>query len=97
MDKITEFLKWFFDGFGTQAFFFIVGLCGIGGFIWFRRNKSKQVQKGGDSSEQEQIFTIDSSAPAKCNKEKENNVVIQKQVAGNNTKQTQIGVIKHGN
>lgn len=96
MDNITEFFKWFFDGFGTQAFFFIVGLCGIGGFIWFRRNKSKQVQKGGDSSEQEQVFTIDSSGLTERSKKKEKNVVIQKQTAGNNSKQTQIGVIKHG-
>jgi hypothetical protein len=61
-----------------------------------KHTRFKQIQKGRDSSEQEQIFTIDSSASAKCNKEKENNVVIQKQVAGNNSMQTQIGVIKHG-
>jgi len=61
-----------------------------------KHTKFKQIQKGKDSSELEQIYKKDSSDLPESNSEDEVSVVVQKQVAGNNSKLTQIGVIKHG-
>lgn len=61
-----------------------------------KRTKFKQIQKGNDYSEFEQTYFVDSNSSSE-HKDEEDTIVVQKQVAGNNSKLKQIGGIKHGN
>lgn len=97
MEKVIETLKWLFDGIGTEAIGIAIGLiipCGVGVIIWRRCTKSRMIQKAGDSSEQKQILIIDSDSPSEHKNEQEKNVVVLKQIAGDNSKQTQIREIR---
>ncbi len=90
-----EWIKWVFSGIGTWL------LSAFGKALHRdtddnrggKRIRFKQIQKGGNSSELEQIYTINSSQTAEHNEE-EDTIVVQKQIAGSNSKQIQIGVIK---
>lgn len=53
-------LKWIFDGIGTAAVTFILGLL-VGGTAGYKiaiRKTIKQIQKAGDNSSQSQIGEI---------------------------------------
>ena len=55
-----EWVKWIFDGIGSQIVGLIVGAL-LGGLIGYRigiKNKIKQKQKGRDNSKQIQIGSI---------------------------------------
>lgn len=55
-----ENIKWIFDGIGTEIVSLLCGLLigGLGGYKIGIKNKIKQIQKGGDNSNQSQIGTI---------------------------------------
>ena len=92
-----EWIKCIFSGIGTwllSAFLKILPR-GKGEKQDGKHTRFKQIQKGRDSSEQEQIYSIESGVFSEHVAEEDTNVV-QKQIAGNNSKQTQIGVIKNG-
>lgn len=53
-------IKWIFDGIGTAAVTFILGLL-VGGTAVYKitiRKTTKQIQKAGDNSSQSQIGQI---------------------------------------
>ena len=90
---MPEWIKWFFDGLGSQLIGLAIGsiLGGITGFhIGKHKSKFIQQQDGGIESEQYQ----NGSSQHKNNNDKSEDVVVsftQKQTAGNKSKQTQIG------
>jgi hypothetical protein len=92
---MPEWVNWFFDGLGTEIISVIIGVAG-GGLIGYRIGKRKskfiQTQETGSGSEQYQkgkvVFqsTIDG-----LKSQDSTSSFLQKQKAGDNSKQTQIG------
>ena len=95
---MPEWIKWVFDGIGTELLTGIIGLLvgGVGGFAIGRRTKSKQIQKSEDSSKQKQSFEIDNEDETTSRRKQETSSIVQKQKAGNNSEQIQTGSVKHG-
>lgn len=70
-----------FDGWGTELISILIGLCLTGVGIWFyKKGRVSQKQKAGNHAKQKQ--------EVKNGDEKK---VRQKQVAGDDSEQTQIG------
>ena len=94
---MPEWIKWVFDGIGTEIIVGIIGLVvgGVGGFAIGRHTRSKQKQKAGKSSKQKQAFTVDDVADANCKRMQVTNTVIQEQKAKDNSEQVQTGRVKH--
>lgn len=95
---MAEWIKWVFDGIGTEILISIVSLFigGVGGYAIGKRSVGKQAQKAGDSSEQKQAFSVDNGGANNSNRSRETSSIVQKQEAGNNSKQVQTGSVKHG-
>ena len=95
---MAEWFKWVFDGIGTEIISSIIGLVvgGIGGFAIGKRTKSRQIQTAGDSSKQKQSFSVDNGDADTSKKNQETSTIVQKQKAGNNSEQVQMGSVKHG-
>ena len=95
---MPEWIKWVFEGIGTEIIAAIIGLVvgGIGGFTIGKHTKSKQTQKAGDSAKQKQSFTVDNGDITNSKRSQETTTIIQKQEAGNNSEQVQTGSVKHG-
>ena len=98
MNGIGESIKWIFDGIGTAIVSSIIGLV-VGGFIGYCvciRVSSKQKQRAGDNSNQEQIVTINDSTIIN---NKKNTIretrSSQIQNAGDNSDQIQIGELNN--
>lgn len=97
-------MDWFFDGLGTQiiskVITFIIGVFG-GGLIGYKvgiyKNSGKQKQKAKDDAKQNQKFAFDSISIDSNNENfrKNKTSLNQKQYAGNNAEQIQIGDSKH--
>ena len=89
---MPDWIKWFFDGLGTELLSLVIGAL-LGGVVGFRIGKSKrkfvQQQDGGSESEQYQR----GSSKYETNRKAEDVTAsfTQKQTAGNNSKQVQIG------
>lgn len=89
---MPDWIKWFFDGLGTELLSLVIGAL-LGGVVGFRIGKSKrkfvQQQDGGSESEQYQR----GSSKHETNRKAEDVTAsfTQKQTAGNNSKQVQIG------
>ena len=96
-DNMQDWIKWVFDGIGTEVISGIIGLLigGIGGFVIGRHTTSKQTQKAGDSTKQKQSFVIDNGREANSKRTQETNMIVQKQKAGNNSEQIQTGRVKN--
>lgn len=89
---MPEWIKWLFDGIGTELLSLIIGLL-FGGFTGYKigiRNKSKQTQKAGDNAHQTQSFNIEVQGSGK-DTGKQVTKVVQTQEAGKNANQTQVG------
>lgn len=81
--------EWLFDGLGTAV---ISAICGLISYKAAVKKASKQTQRAGDESKQEQKLTV-------TNREGEKGVqstIRQKQKAGDNSEQVQCGEIKNG-
>ncbi|MCM1024250.1 MAG: hypothetical protein NC395_09350 [Prevotella sp.] len=90
---MPEWIQWVFSGLGTELVSLAIGAI-LGGIVGVRIGKHKrklhQIQKAGKESEQYQKGTL----RKKINNEKSEDVIssfTQKQIAGDNSKQTQIG------
>lgn len=90
---MPEWIQWVFDGLGTELVSLAIGGI-LGGIVGFRIGKHKrkmhQVQEAGIESEQYQKGTF----RKKSNDAESKDVIsslTQKQKAGDNSKQTQIG------
>jgi hypothetical protein len=72
----------FFDGLGTELISILIGLCVAGGgcFWYYKNGKVSQKQKAGKNAKQRQ----DVKSPDKKN-------MSQRQEAGDDSEQTQIG------
>ena len=94
---MPEWVKWLFDGIGTEIIAGIVGLLigGVGGFAIGKNTTSKPTQKAGDSSKQKQFFTVDYESDVNSKSKQETNTIIQRQKAKNNSEQIQAGRVKH--
>ncbi len=54
--NVSEFVKWFFDGFGTFLVGLLVGGAGVAGlFLVVKKTRVRQSQKAGDNARQIQI------------------------------------------
>ena len=92
---MIEWIKWFFDGLGTE----LISLAGgaiIGGIIGFRvgRRTTKFTQTQETGVESEQYQKGKSAQKSHGHKAKDKDIVetfIQRQKAGDRSKQTQIG------
>ena len=92
---MPEWIKWFFDGLGTEVISVIIGAVG-GGLIGYRIGKRKskfiQTQEAGSGTEQYQKGKLVSKS---INDDKipedSKSSFRQTQTAGDNSKQTQIG------
>jgi lipopolysaccharide/colanic/teichoic acid biosynthesis glycosyltransferase len=74
-------IKTIFDGWGTELISIIIGiLIAGGGFVLFKKGRIRQKQKASSYTKQNQMV--------KDSSEKD---VSQKQEAGDNSEQTQIG------
>lgn len=95
---MPEWIKWVFDGIGTELLTGIIGLLvgGVGGFALGRRTKSRQTQNAEDSAKQKQSFKIDNGDETIRTRKQETNTIVQKQKAGNNSEQIQTGCMKNG-
>lgn len=92
---MSEWVKWFFDGLGTEILSLIIGAVG-GGLIGFRIGKRKskftQAQESGSGSEQYQKGkSVSKSKNGGINLQISKSSFSQTQKAGDNSKQTQIG------
>lgn len=92
---MPDWVKWFFDGLGTEIISVIIGAVG-GGLIGFRIGKRKskfiQTQEAGSHSEQYQKGKSVSKYENDGDKTRDSKSSFrQKQKAGDNSKQTQIG------
>lgn len=87
---MLNWIKWIFDGIGTE----LVSLV-IGGVVGFKIGKHKgrliQEQKAGSSAEQFQQGSNRRKQNAQVSNMDTISMVKQKQTAGNNAKQTQVG------
>ena len=89
-----------FDGIGTQLIcgFFGLLIGGVGGYFLGVFRSINQKQKAGDGARQKQSAVIgvesDFEGKKKSNRIIES-VVVQKQCAGDNSSQTQVGEIKN--
>lgn len=94
---MPEWIKWAFDGIGTEIISLFFGLIigGISGYAIGKNTKSTQTQSAGNNAKQKQVFTVDNGSD-NSKKYMENNTIQQAQTAGDNAVQTQIGGVKHG-
>lgn len=92
---MPEWIKWFFDGLGTELISLIIGatIGGVSGFhIGKKKQKFSQLQEAGSESEQYQKGDLYKNSS--IHNEKTHDLktkFTQKQKAGNNSKQIQIG------
>lgn len=95
---MPEWIKWVFEGIGTEIIAAIIGLIvgGVGGFTIGKHTKSKQKQTAGDYSTQKQSLSDDNGVAVNSKRINETSSIVQEQKAGNNSEQIQIGSIKHG-
>lgn len=92
---MPEWVKWLFDGLGTEIIILIIGAIG-GGLIGFRIGKRKskfmQTQEAGVGSEQYQKGMSVSVSQNEAEKGQDAKLSFrQEQKAGDNSKQLQIG------
>ena len=92
---MPEWVKWLFDGLGTEIISIIIGAVS-GGLIGFRIGKRKskfiQTQEAGSGSEQYQKGRFVSKSKNYGKKAQDSKSSFhQTQKAGDNSKQTQIG------
>jgi len=92
---MPEWVKWFFDGLGTEIISVIIGVVG-GGLIGYRIGKRKikfiQTQGAGSGSEQYQKGNLVSKSNIDDKKSQDSKSSFrQTQKSGENSKQTQIG------
>ena len=74
-------IKTIFDGWGTELISILIGLCLTGVGIWFyKKGRVCQKQIAGNHAKQKQKV-----------KNGDEKIVLQKQVAGDDSEQTQIG------
>ena len=97
---MPDWVKWVFDGFGTEIISLIIGSI-VRGMIGFRlgkrRSKSSQIQRAGSNSEQYQMgSSCNSSVSANEGTVDVKSTFVQKQKAGDNSRQTQIGGQENG-
>ena len=96
MEALKEALSWLFDGIGTELISLLVGAA-VGGFAGYKvgvKKSGKQEQIAKDGAHQKQKLEVDGD-PVVDNG-RINNSVRQKQRAGNNAVQEQIGSVKRG-
>lgn len=90
---MPEWIKWFFDGLGTELISLAIGAI-LGGIVGFRigKHKSKFIQQQESGAESEQ-YQKGSSQHKKTNAKSEDVIssFAQKQTAGDKSRQTQIG------
>lgn len=92
---MPEWVKWFFDGLGTEIISVIIGVIG-GGLVGYRIGKRKskfiQTQEAGSGSEQHQEGKLVSKSNNGGKKSQDSKSSFrQTQKAGDNSKQIQIG------
>ena len=92
---MPDWVKWFFDGLGTEIISIIIGAVS-GGIIGFRigkrKNKFYQTQKAGSGSEQYQNGNLVSKSNNDFKNARDSSSSFrQMQKAGDNSRQTQIG------
>lgn len=90
-------IEWIFSGIGTQIIVWIVSIIisGVIGYkIGIHKNVGKQVQKADYNVAQEQMLSVEDDTDDKSTLSKSS--LVQKQIAGSGSKQTQIGEIKRG-
>ena len=92
---MPEWVKWFFDGLGTELTSLAVGAI-FGGIVGFRMGKRKikftQVQEAGVDAEQyQQGKSIQKSKRYNAKAQDVMSTFRQEQKAGDRSKQTQIG------
>jgi len=90
---MPEWVKWFFDGLGTQVLTLIVTVLisgGAGYFIGKHKNKFIQKQEAGSMADQCQLGKTKSQKDSTATKDQQN-IFCQQQKAGDNSKQVQIG------
>ena len=93
---MPDWVRWLFDGIGTELISIVIGVIigGFGGFAVGRRTRIQQVQNAGDNSKQAQSTFIDiDTKDNQRTKESEN--ILQKQSAGKNAVQSQVGKTNH--
>ncbi len=90
--------EWLFDGIGTEVVSIIAGIIlgGIGGFFIGRYTKSKQIQKAKDGAKQKQTIAINDDSSFEQKNAKRKIISVQKQKAGNNSEQVQMGSVNNG-
>lgn len=95
--KDIEWLKWFFDGIGTELISLIIGLVGGGaaGYYVAIKRKGKQVQKAGRNSRQHQEIVIGTNS-TRLKPGKKVDSIKQVQTAGDCSEQVQIGGVNSG-
>lgn len=92
--RIYIIMEWIFDGIGTEIISLIVGAV-TGGAIGYKigiNNRSKQVQKAGDDTRQDQTVKMGNGDVA-TDSAKISSSIKQVQKAGNHASQIQVGRI----
>lgn len=93
-------MDWFFNGLGTQIIMMIITLIGggiVGYKIGIKKNMINQVQKAKNDAKQDQRLdiSVDDEKLKDTKLQIRKNKFYQKQGAGDNATQTQIGGIHH--
>ena len=84
-----ENIQWIFSGIGTEIFSLLIGVI-IGGLVVYKagiHNSAKQIQKAGNNASQIQEFNFQSG----MSDGNVNNKVDQRQIAGDEAFQKQMG------